>query len=141
MKKGKWTIVKADKKIIKQYGELLGYIVNDDNFWNTNLNSNIHAIQYTGDNSDFNQVEFNDGTKNTYFSGDIKIFADVWDKEYLKDLQLIWDNNNIYETIPNPNSTPENPKPDITVAKEETTEQKTSRIGPRPISYVSQDIY
>jgi hypothetical protein len=59
----------------------------------------------------------------------------------LKHLQLIWDNNNIYETIPNPNSTTENPKPDITVTKEETTEQKTSRIGPRPISYVSQDIY
>ena len=120
MKKGKWTIIKADKKIVKQYGELLGYIVNDNNFWNTNLNSNIHAIQYTGDNSDFDQVEFNDGTKNTYFSGDIKIFADAWDKEYLKDLQLIWDNDNL---------------------KDETVEQKTSRIGPRPINYVSQDIY
>ena len=50
MKIGKWTIVVPDKRIIKQYGDgkTIGYIVEDNNFWINNLNSNINAIQYTG---------------------------------------------------------------------------------------------
>lgn len=122
MKMGKWTIVRADKRIIKQYGDgkSIGYLVDDQNFWNTNLDSTINAIQYTGNNSDFDQVEFNNGNQNTYFSGNIKIFADAWDKEHLKMLQLIWDSNNL---------------------ENETVEEKIVRLGQRPTNYISEDIY
>jgi hypothetical protein len=122
MKIGKWTIVRPDKRIIKQYGEgqKIGYVVDDEIFWSTNLDSSVNAIQYTGDNSDLDQVEFNNGNKNTYFNGNIKIFADAWDVEYLKYLQSTWDNNNL---------------------KDETVEAKIVRIGQRPTNYVSEDIY
>ena len=121
MKMGKWTIVRADKLIIKQYGDgkSIGYFIDDQNFWNTNLDSTINAIQYTGNNSDLDQVEFNNGNKNTYFSGNIKIFADAWDKEHLKSLQLIWDSNSL---------------------QNETIEEKIVRLGQRPINYISEDI-
>lgn len=142
MKKGKWTIVVDDKRIIKQYGEGIGigYEVLDNNLW-SNLNSNIFAIQYTGDVNDSDQVEYRDETPHSIFNGDIKIFADKWDEKYLLNLQFNWDNNFIYETIPDPNSTPENPKPDITKVKEETVEQKITRLGPRPTIYKSENIY
>ncbi len=143
MKIGKWTIVVPDKRIIKQYGEenSRGYVVEDNNFWSSNLSSNIHAIQYTGNNNDTNQVEYNDGTLHTSFTGDIKIFADAWDKEHLKHLQNLWDNNSIYESVVNNNITPENPFPFIRVKIEETIEQKTARIGPRPQEFNSKDIF
>jgi len=142
MKKGKWTIIVDDKRIVKQYGDGIGrgYQVLDENFWSS-LNPNIFAIQYTGDVNDFDQVEYRDETKHSNFLGDIKIFADKWDQKHLIELQFIWDNNILYEKIPNPNSTPEDPKQDITVIKEETIEEKTTRIGPRPSVYVSEDIY
>jgi len=122
MKLGKWTIVKPDKVIIKQYGDgqTMGYKVEDENFWSTNLDPSIHAIQYTGNNSDLDQVEFNNGNKNTFFSGNIKIFADAWDIEHLKFLKAKWDFDNL---------------------KDETVEAKIVRIGQRPTNYVSEDIY
>ena len=50
MKKGKWSIIVDDKRIIKQYDEGsvagIGYIIESENFWLNNLNSNIRAIQY-----------------------------------------------------------------------------------------------
>ena len=133
MKMGKWTIIPIDKRIVKQYGDgkSIGYMINDESFWNSNISSNIHAIQYTGDNADLNQVEHNDNTPHTYFNGDIKLFADKWDQEHLKALQLIWDNDNVliedgstHKLVPG-----------------ETIEQKINRIGPRPTSYTSVDIY
>jgi hypothetical protein len=122
MKLGKWTIVRPDKVIIKQYGDgqKIGYTVENENFWSTNLDPSVHAIQYTGDNTDLNQVEFNNGNKHTFFSGDIKVFADAWDKEHLKNLQAIWDQNNL---------------------ENETEEQKIIRIGSRPTTYISENIY
>jgi hypothetical protein len=122
MKLGKWTIVRPDKVIIKQYGDgqKIGYTVENENFWSTNLDPSVHAIQYTGDNTDLNQVEFNNGNKHTFFSGDIKVFADAWDSEHLKNLQLIWDRNNL---------------------ENETEEQKIIRIGTRPTTYISENIY
>lgn len=143
MKLGKWTIVVPDKIIIKQYGaeKSKGYVIEDNNFWNNNLSSNVHAIQYTGNNNDFEQVEHNDGTSHASFTGDIKIFADAWDKEHLKQLQNLWDNDFIYDTVVNDNITPENPYNFKRVKIEETVEQKTSRIGIRPSNYTSEDIY
>jgi hypothetical protein len=142
MKIGKWTIVVDDKRIIKQYGDGIGigYEILDNNFW-SNLNSNIFAIQYTGDVNDSDQVEYRDETKHSIFSGDIKIFSDKWDEQYLLNLQNIWDNNYIYEEIPHPKSTLENPRPNILVIKQETIEQKTTRLGPRPSIYISENIY
>lgn len=143
MKKGKWTIVPIDKKIIKQYGDGagIGYDILNNDFWTNNVQQDIHAIQYTGDSNDFNQVEYNDGKDNDLFTGNIKIFADEWDKEHLKQLQYDWDNNFIYETIPNPNPTPGEPGNFKSVKIEETVEQKTNRIGPRISTYSSEDIY
>jgi hypothetical protein len=128
MKLGKWTIVVPDKRIIKQYdnNQSIGYEIEDNNFWINNLNSNIRAIQYTGDNSDLEQVEHNDGTPHSNFTGDIKIFADAWDKEHLKYLQLLWDNNRLSD---NGNLV------------QETIEQKTARLGIRPSNYTSENIY
>jgi hypothetical protein len=142
MKKGKWTIVVDDKRIIKQYGDGIGigYEILDNNFW-SNLDSNICAIQYTGDSSDYEQVEYRTQIENSFFEGNIKNFADKWDEAHLLKLQSDWDINNIYELVPNTNITPENPFQFNTVKKEETIEQKTTRIGPRPSVYVSENIY
>lgn len=122
MKIGKWTIIRPDKRIIKQYGDgqTIGYTVEDENFWSSNLDPSVHAIQYTGNNSDLDQVEFNNGNKHTFFSGDIKIFADAWDNEHLKNLQKNWDRNSL---------------------ENETAEQKIVRVGPRPTTYTSENIY
>jgi hypothetical protein len=135
MKKGKWTIVVPDKRIIKQYDEGqnqgIGYVIENNDFWISNLSSNIHAIQYTGIDSDFDQVEFNDGSPNSVFKGDINIFAEAWDKEHLLNLQLIWDNNNVYKnTIENNEN----------ILVKETIEEKITRIGERPKNYNSINI-
>ena len=122
MKIGKWSIIVPDKRIVKQYGDgaTWGYVVEDNFFWNNNLESNIRAIQYSGDNLDTDQVEHNDGTGNTFFNGDIKKFSDKWDEQHLIRLQAEWDIDNI---------------------KDETPEEKITRLGVRPTSYQSQDIY
>jgi hypothetical protein len=130
MKIGKWSIIVQDKRIVKQYGEeaTLGFIVENNSFWQNNVSSNIKAIQYTGDNLDKEQVEYNDGSPHSHFTGDIKKFADEWDKAYLLKLQNDWDNDTLYS-------------PDISKSKAETEEEKITRIGSRPTSYVSTDIY
>jgi hypothetical protein len=173
MKIGKWTIVVDDKRIIKQYGNGIGigYEILDNNLW-LSLNQNIFAIQYTGDPLDHEQVEYRDETQHSIFSGDIKIFSDKWDQQHLLNLQNIWDNNYVYEEIPNPKlilidaqraqarskleiaiesqdaekiktaqdelTRLENPKPTILVLKQETIEQKITRLGPRPDIYISE---
>ena len=94
MKKGNWTIIFEDKKVIKNNGAEsgTGYYVNDDSFWNDSKFSNIWAIQYTADD-DTDQVEYRDTTPNsTYDSsvlGDIQQFIDKWDAEHLNLLQSI----------------------------------------------------
>lgn len=131
MKIGKWTIVVPDKLIIKQYGDSaqVGYIIEDNNFWTNNLSSNIRAIQYTGDNLDKEQVEHNDGSPHTFFSGDIKAFADEWDKKHLVFLQESWDFNNLKIQLEN------------NLTRPETVDEKINRLGPRPTSFNSVDIY
>jgi hypothetical protein len=49
MKKGNWTIIFEDKKVIKNNGAEsgTGYYIFDDSFWNDSKFSNIWAIQYT----------------------------------------------------------------------------------------------
>jgi hypothetical protein len=124
MKIGKWTIVVNDKLIIKQYGNFkgYGYFVNEENFWKTSIENNIRAIQYTGDNLDFEQVEFSDGKDHDFFKGDINIFVKKWEELHLKKLQLDWDLNNLI-----------NQETQGIII--ENSEQKTARIGERPIQY------
>lgn len=140
MKIGKWSIIVPDKRIVKQYGEGAnwGYVVEDNFFWENNVSLNVKAIQYTGDNSDKEQVEFTDGSYSTSFTGDIKKFADEWDKKYLLKIQNDWDNATLNILIG-----PTDPefKPDVDQYRPETEEAKIARIGSRPTSYASTDIY
>ena len=145
MKIGKWSIIVPDKRIIKQYGEetTLGFIVENNSFWQNNVSSNIKAIQYTGDNLDKEQVEYNDGSPHSHFTGDIKKFADEWDKAYLLKLQNDWDMANLMIVISSndPGFILELQSQNITQHRVETVEEKIARIGNRPTSYASIDIY
>lgn len=148
MKRGKWTIVVPDKRIIKQYDEGLvsgiGHVIESDIFWSNNLAPNIRAIQYTGLINDTDSVEYNDGTHNSSFSGDIKIFADEWDKKHLQYLQSIWDNDNIFKNPPDPNEPIEVRREKINAGiywTPETEVEKINRLGPRPQNYTSSNIY
>lgn len=128
MKIGKWTIVPEDKIIIKQYGNgaTFGYYVLDENFWANNVSNDIRAIQFTGDDNDFNQVEFNDGKDHDKYSGNIQIFINEWDKLHLLRLQKDWDNNKIRD-----------PQTNEIILETET--EKINRLGPRPTTFVSTD--
>jgi hypothetical protein len=148
MKKGKWSIIVVDKIIVKQYDEGLsagiGYIIESENFWSSNLNSNVKAIQYTGIPDDIDQVEYRDGTHNSVFTGNIKIFSDEWDKKHLEHLQSIWDNNNILKNPTNPKDSQQVQLQKILLGEcniPETQEEKLNRLGPRPQTYNSSDIY
>jgi len=124
-----WTIVFEDKIIIKNYAEGasegIGYVINDDSFWNDSKFSNIWAIQY-GNSITSDEVEYRDETPHSSFAdanlGDISQFSSRWDSAHLTQLQLNWDNNNIYNE-------------DGTSA--ETSEEKINRLGARPTSYSS----
>ena len=124
-----WTIVFEDKIIIKNYAEGasegIGYVINDDSFWNDSKFSNIWAIQY-GNSITSDEVEYRDETPHSSFAdanlGDISQFSSRWDSAHLTQLQLNWDNNNIYNE-------------DGTSA--ENSEEKINRLGARPTSYSS----
>jgi len=121
--KGNWTIVFEDKKIIKNYAEGvsegIGYIINDDAFWNDSKFSNIWAIQY-GTSVTSDEVEYRDTTPHSSFAdaniGDISQFITKWDSAHLTQLQSDWDNNNV---------------------DGETEAEKIARLGERPTSYSS----
>ena len=121
--KGNWTIVFEDKKIIKNYAEGvsegIGYIINDDAFWNDSKFSNIWAIQY-GTPIISDEVEYRDTTPHSSFAdaniGDISQFSNKWDSAYLTQLQSNWDTNNV---------------------DGETEAEKIARLGARPTSYSS----
>jgi len=143
MKIGKWSIIVEDKIIVKQYDKEASYwfYITDNSFWENNVSSNVKAIQYTGDNLDKEQVEYNDGSSHSHFTGDIKKFADEWDKKYLLKIQNDWDNANLKILM-----VPTDPEFKIEVSdlpqyRTEREEEKIARIGNRPTSYTSVDIY
>ena len=121
--KGNWTIVFEDKKIIKNYAEGvsegIGYIINDDAFWNDSKFSNIWAIQY-GTPIISDEVEYRDSTPHSSYAdaniGDISQFSNKWDSAHLTQLQSNWDTNNV---------------------DGETEAEKIARLGARPTSYSS----
>lgn len=121
---GKWTVVFDDRVVIKRHEEFntstaKGLEVGDDAFWNQSKFDNIWAIQY-GNSVISDEVEYRDGTSHTSFAdanlGAISQFTDKWDAVYLAELQSNWDNDNV---------------------EGETSEQKITRLGARPISYTS----
>jgi len=121
---GKWTIIFDDRVVLKRHEEFnvataKGLIVGDDDFWNQSKFENIWAIQY-GNSVASDEVEYRDNTPHSTYAdenlGPISQFTDKWDAAYLAELQSNWDNDN---------------------NDGETTEQKVTRLGARPVSYTS----
>jgi hypothetical protein len=133
--KSNWTIVFEDKLIIKNYAEGasegIGYVINDDSFWNDSKFSNIWAIQH-GNSITSDEVEYRDTTPHSSFAdaniGDISQFSSKWDSEHLAKLQSDWDNDN--------NHTYDDSEPPV-IIQEETNAEKITRLGARPTSYSS----
>lgn len=127
--KGNWTVIFEDKMIIKNYAEGanegVGYIIDNDSFWNDSKFSNIWAIQY-GTSNTSDEVEHRDETPHCSYAdanlGDISQFSNKWDEVHLNVLQDNWDNDNLVDE--EGNST-------------ETEAEKITRLGPRPTSYSS----
>ena len=116
-----WSVIFEDKTIVKQQGDGagIGYIINDDDFWNQSKFSNIWAIQHgTTDPND--EVEYRDTTPHSSWTdanlGNIQDFIDRWDAAHLAELQSEWDENNV---------------------EGETSEEKVERLGSRPTTYSS----
>ena len=123
--KGNWAVVFDDKKITKNYAEGanqgIGYVVNDDAFWNQSKFSNIWAIQ-SGTSNSSDEVEYRDETPHSSYVdanlGDISQFIDKWDAAHLVRLQADWD-------------------ADDAGGADESEADKIARLGPRPTSYSS----
>lgn len=120
----KWTVVFEDRLVVKRYDDFTpltskGIVVGDEQFWSQQKFSNIWAIQYGTENPS-DEVEHRDGTPHCSYAeanlGPISQFTDMWDSAHLSHIQEAWDNNNV---------------------ENETADQKISRLGPRPVSYIS----
>mgnify|MGYP003125756885 CR=1 FL=1 len=127
-----WTVVFEDRVIINQsvkneQGHSVGYLIEDDAFWNDSKWSNIWAIQYKDDNLDYNDtVEHRDDTQHKTWNdanlGDFRSqFVDKWDSHHLGYLQARWDEDNVVNED----------------GSSETEAEKISRLGARPTSYSS----
>jgi len=128
-KHGSWTVIFPDNMIIKRTGEFTtatatGYECGGTDFWNQQKFNGLHAIQFTDDGLDNDQVEYTDNRQNAAYDasvlGDFQQFIDHWDSKHLSVLQENWDNNNINND-----------------GVAETTEEKIARLGARPTSYTS----
>ena len=136
-KHGLWTVIIPSKKITKKNSDFsienpCPEVIDDENFWNQAKFNNVNVIQYTDDNVDNDQVEYNDGSPNGPYNeavfGNFRTeFITRFDAAHLISLQNQWDNNE------RPEMRDENNEP----LPEETEEEKIARIGPRPTSYTS----
>jgi hypothetical protein len=117
-----WTVIFEDKTIYKKNGTESGtwYEIDDNAFWSQNKFSNLWSIQYQT-NPLNHEVEYKDNKlQSTYADanvGDFSQFITKWDEAHLKNLQIIWDENNVAD---------------------ETAEEKITRLGARPSSYSSE---
>ena len=135
----KWTVIFDNKIIIKNYAEGtsegVGYIIDDDAFWNQSKFSNIWAIQY-GTSITSDEVEYRDETPHSAYDssvlGDISQFANKWDSAHLARLQSNWDNDTL--SIEDPVGAAETISETF---RDETEAEKITRLGARPTSYSS----
>ena len=132
-----WTVVFDDKMIINQSvknenNSSVGYIIDDDAFWNDAKWSNIWAIQYKHDDHDYNDtIEHRDGTAHgTWTESGLGNFRDQfvskWDSAHLSQLQADWDTDVIITY-----------NEDGSVASTESEADQVARKGERPSSYSS----
>ena len=132
-KHGLWTVIMEDKIIIKKIEEfsvssVKALKIEDDSFWSQSKFNNIHAIQFSDDGVDNDQVEYKDNSPNSSYDENIlgnfrTEFISKWDSVYLTELQNNWDSDD------------KDANGDILV--DETVEAKTIRLGARPTSYTS----
>lgn len=124
-KHGSWTVVFGDEMVIKRTGEFTtatakGYQVGGTDFWNQSKFSGLHAIQFTDDGVDNDQVEYTDNRDNAAYDasvlGDFSQFTNLWDSHHLSVLQEEWDDDNV---------------------DGETEAEKITRLGARPTTYSS----
>jgi|TARA_B100000085_G_scaffold75846_2_gene68117 hypothetical protein len=139
-KHGLWTVIFEDKMVIKKCEDFsptnpCGHEIDDDAFWNDAKWNNYHAIQFTDDNTDNDQVEFSDDTSNGEYDqatvGDFRTnFINRFDAAHLAHLQAEWDDNNEGTTTTNEETGEATYTP-------ETEAEKIARLGARPTSYTS----
>ena len=132
-KHGLWTVIIEDKTVIKKtedfsVSSVKALKIEDDSFWSQSKFSNIHAIQFSDDGVDNDQVEYKDNSPNSSYDENIlgnfrTEFISKWDSVYLIELQNNWDSDD------------KDANGDILV--DETVEAKTIRLGARPTSYTS----
>ena len=135
-KHGSWTVIFDDNLVVKRTGEFdkasaKGYKCGGTDFWLQPKFANLHAIQFTDDNQDNDQVEFKDtrpnGNYDSSIYGDFSQFISLWDAAHLSQMQQDWDDNIIRIEDPEGSGT----------FREETSAEKIARIGERPTSYQS----
>ena len=135
-KHGTWTVIFDDEMVVKRTGEFgmsdaKGYVCGGTDFWNQAKFSNLHAIQFTDDNVDNDQVEFKDNSANGSYDastyGNFQQFIDLWDAAHLSQMQDDWDNDNVQVEDPADSGT----------YRDETNTEKVARKGARPTSYSS----
>ena len=132
-KHGLWTVIINDQTVIKKTEEFSISLVkalkiDNDSFWSQSKFNNIHAIQFSDDGVDNDQVEYKDNSPNSSYDENIlgnfrTEFISKWDSVYLTELQNNWDSDD------------KDANGDILV--DETVEAKTIRLGARPTSYTS----
>lgn len=136
-KHGSWTVLFEDRIIMKKCDEFTKYNfaevkVNDEDFWNQEKFNGINAIQFTNDGIDNDQVETDTANlpydENIY--GSFQQFVDKFDLYYLDKIQSEWDES--IESVEDPVGSG--------TYREETEQEKISRLGPRPTSYTSNPI-
>jgi len=92
-----WTVIFEDKTIIKNYdegaSEGIGYVIDDNAFWDREDYSNFWAIQY-GTSVVTDEVEYRDTTPHTSWEStglSFSEFINKWDAAHLSKLQADWD--------------------------------------------------
>lgn len=125
-KHGSWTVIFEDKVVIKKSGDYsptspMAHSIDDDTFWGQSKFNDLHAIQFTNDSQDNDQVESSSGNVSYDSStlGSFQQFVDKFDAAHLSYLQNNWDNDNV---------------------EGETDAEKITRLGARPTSYTSEAI-
>lgn len=137
-KHGMWTVVPVDKQILKKTEDFSfanpGVVyIEDDSFWSQAKFDNIHAIQFTDDDVDNDQVEYKTNEPNGAYDagvlGDFRTeFINRFDAQHLINLKAAWDDNNDYDVAD------ESAEGGV---RQETEAEKIARIGARPTSYTS----